>query len=85
MAVHHYLFFYNEKTGAGTFGELKDGFKTVGRKIVFSFSRKTTRNKLTGEGYTGGFNRKEWVVLRHYPPNSFLKGWDHICPIGFVT
>ena len=32
----------------------------------------------------GGLVGKDGVPLRHYPPNSFVKGWEHICSIGYV-
>jgi hypothetical protein len=92
-AGNHYLYFYNEMTGIGALGELSDRFKTVWTQggfkhgwVVVPSSNGAVLfyDKLTGEGVSGGFNGKEWVPLRTYPPNSFQKGWEHICPIGFV-
>ena len=91
-AGNHYLFFYNATSGVGALGELINGFKTLWEDrfktewmvVPSSNGAILFYDKLTGEGYTGGFDGSKWVPLRYYPSNSFVKNWVHACPIGFL-
>ena len=88
---NHYLFFYNATSGVGALGELINGFKTLWEDrfktewmvVPSSNGAILFYDKLTGEGYTGGFDGSKWVHFGIIPPTHLSRTGCMLVPLDF--